>query len=189
MTNLFTAPSNATNVTVTATIGSLPVKFYFKIFAPIGYDHAQIIGTDHFSLGDAGAGMTNAIWISPTNVSFYNVQMLEVGEPATNIIGYFTNFPADSLNHHLHGADTWFPLSENNEWFDHAAAGPLPNLPWPSGAFSWNVPAQWKVGSNGITNTITGWIQSFSIDGNGTVTIQKFGNTVTRNTNDVINTY
>jgi hypothetical protein len=70
-----------------------------------------------------------------------------------------------------------------------ASAGPLPNLPWTSGGFMWNVPAQWKIGDNGTTNTITGWIQSFSIDGNGTVTIQKFGNTITRNTNDVVNTY
>jgi hypothetical protein len=185
----FTAPSNAApNVIVTATIrGGKSVAFPpFNVLEPIGIDHAQIVGTNHFSIGEAGSIMTNAVWIAPTSVSFYKVQIMEVGLQATNVTGYFTNLPSSDLNHHNQGADQWFYLTSNNKWWDVAGGGPL-LPPWTIGGFTWDIPARWKVG-NGNTNSMSGWNQSLSIDANGTVTIHKFGNTMTRDTNDVINT-
>ena len=193
MTNLFTAPSNATNATVTVTVGNYPINLNYQIFAPTGYARAQIYGTiNAYQTDIAGAGMTNIIWIGPTNVSFINVWMEEVGEVATNATGYFANtntWPDDRLDHGQHGANIWFQLQPGNIWGDIANSGSC-DSPWTNGNFTWPIPAAWQVGSANSpkTNYIAGWSQNFIIDASGTVTVQKFGNSVTRTTNSVITT-
>jgi hypothetical protein len=186
----FTAPSNAPSggviATVIGTCKTASMAVLFNVVPPSGIDHAKIIATNHYSIGVAGAGMGNAIWIAPTSVSFYRVEIVEVGEPATNVTGYFTNFPPSDLDHRTHGADHWFYLTADNKWSDTAAIGPL-LPPWLSGEFSWTIPANWKVGESGSTNFMNGWTQVFEIDWNGTVSINKFENTIVRDTNDVIN--
>ncbi|MGH7952464.1 MAG: hypothetical protein ACREFE_11180, partial [Limisphaerales bacterium] len=191
---IFTAPSTAEPVTVTASVGGQSLPVTFAVLEPTGIDHAQIIGTEHFPVGEAGAGMTNAIWIAPTSVSFCQVQLMEVGEDASSVSGYFANtnlFTANPAHYWRHdvaaGADTWRPLSNNNELEDLASITSLPP-PWSSGSISWEIPVKWKVGDNGATNSMLDYNQVFSIDGSGTVTSQKFGNAVTRTTNDVITT-
>jgi hypothetical protein len=193
----FTAPSNAANVTVTATIGGMPINLYFKVFAPTGYVSALIASTEnngYYGAGNAGAGMyLFPIIIGPTNVSFGRVSIIEIGEVATNATGYFANTntsPADLLNHSTHGANVWRTLNEDNSIaaMDHATSGTC-NPPWSSGSFTWPIPVGWHVGENSlVTNVIPGWSQTFLIDASGTVTIQKFGHSVTRTTNDVITT-
>jgi hypothetical protein len=116
---------------------------------------------------------------------------MEVGEPATNITGYFTFITPPS--HIGSGADQWTPpVNEDNSlpYGDECSLGDPGGCPspWSSGGFMWNIPARWRVGDDGKTNSMTGWNQVFSIDGNGTVSIQKFGHGVTRTTNDVITT-
>lgn len=192
-TNLFIAPDNATNVTVTATIGSMPVNFYFKVYAPTGYVSAQIYGTiSAFQTNQAGAGITNIIWMGPTNVSFNRVWFEEVGEVATNATGYFANtntWPADRLDHGQHGANNWFQLQAGNIFGDIANSG-ICDPPWTNGNFTWPIPVAWQVGSasSSMTNYMAGWNQNFTIDASGTVTVQKFGISVTRTTNSVITT-
>jgi hypothetical protein len=185
---LFTAPSNATNVTVTATIGNYPINLNYQVFAPTGYASAQIVSTNHFSVGEAAAEMHLNVIMGPTNVSFYQVQIEEVGENATNITGYFTNFPTASLFHGT--ADQFVSVNTNNTlpFGDECQLGPLPAPPpsWSAGGFTWPIPVNWKVGDNGATNSIAGWSQIFSMDNNATITIQKFGHSVTRTTNDII---
>src|ERR1019366_114048 len=81
---LFTAPSNAANATVTISYpgGSCPVQFI--VLEPAGVVAATIAYTSDFSNNVAGALMHLApVIVGPTNVSFYRVQMLEVGLPAT----------------------------------------------------------------------------------------------------------
>jgi len=111
---------------------------------------------------------------------------------ATNAMGYFANtntWPADNLNHSTHGANIWRALNENNSIaaMDHASSGTC-NPPWSSGSFTWPIPVGWRVGNSPVTNIMSGWSQNFLIDASGTVTVQKFGHSVTRTTNDVITT-
>jgi hypothetical protein len=80
-TNLFTAPDNATNVTVTATIGSMPVNFYFQVFAPTGVVFVKL-GEKH-TQGSLDAGFHAQCILSPTNVSFYNIEISEMNATYT----------------------------------------------------------------------------------------------------------
>jgi hypothetical protein len=192
---IFTAPSNAASVTVTATFpnGSRLSKI-FTVIEPTGYVRAQITGTynsSYFGTGNGGAGMTNTIWIGPTSVSFYRVSIMEVGEISTDATGYFANtntYPADWLDHNHHGANVWTLLAVANTFSDHANSGTC-RTPWSSGSFSWTIPADWRVGSGPTNaNSMTGWNQVHTINSGGTVTVNKFGHTVTRTPSDVITT-
>jgi hypothetical protein len=178
MTNLFTAPDNATNVTVTVTIGSAPVNLYYKITEPSS--ETSVIGsTNTFPAGIEGAGMQLIITWGPTNVSFAKVQILEVPGPASSITGYFTNFPSASLSHFPN--TNWVTLSSFNQTADTASVSNLP-APWYPGGFDWNIPVQWKIVNGNKTNNFpTNEIQSFRItDTNGTTTVSKLGSSVTR---------
>lgn len=164
----------------------------FEIFAPTGVDNATVASTVNGTVGNAGAGMhLYPVVVAPTDVSFYNVQMLEVGRPATNITGYFTTHAPPS--HVGHGADVWFDLDEKNQWpsaYDYAVLGSTDcPAPWTiAGSFTWDIPAKWKVVSPVATSsehTITGWSQVFSIQAGGTASVEKFGHTVTRTTSNV----
>ena len=188
----FTAPSNATSATVTATIpGQPPVGITFNVVAPSGLDYAVITATNNFpngiptlSSGQSGAQMILQAFFAPTNVSFYRVSVMEVGENASDLSGYFSQWTPSQLYHSTAG---WVPLNEANAYNDYASGGPFPS-PWSSGGFSWNIPANWQVTGSGQTNSMPGWNQVFSIDASGTVTIQKWGCSVTRTTNSIITT-
>ncbi len=164
----------------------------FEIFAPTGVDNATVESTVSGTVGNASAGMhLYPVVVAPTDVSFYNVRMLEVGRNATNITGYFTTHAPPS--HIGHGADDWFKLDEKNQWppdYDYAALGSTDcPAPWTiAGSFTWEIPAKWKVvigPTSSGEHTITGWNQIFSIQAGGTASVQKFGRTVTRTTSNV----
>lgn len=191
---LFTAPSNAvTSVTVSAQVGQAkPYTMNFNVYAPTGIDHAVIIATNNiqgapnFTSGESGAEMVLNAYFAPTNVSFYRVSVMEVGENATNLTGYFSQFTPSQLYHS--SANHWTPLNQANNYSDLDSGTFSP--PWsPGGSFTWNIPANWQVTGSGQTNSMAnGWNQVFSIDSSGTVTIQKWGRSVTRTTNNVITT-
>ena len=161
------------------------------LFAPTGIDSAVVKSTQSYSEGQASAGMhLYPVIMAPTDVSFYKVQMLEVGEDASNISGYFLDY--QQLSHKGNGADVWFNLDQKNQWpesWDYATLTGWPS-PWTKfGSFTWNIPAKWKVNnSTGISSehSIAGWNQVFSIAVGGAITIQKFGHSVPRTTSNVI---
>ena len=109
----FTAPSNAANVTVTASFFGVneSLKTKFKVFEPSGidtnhtykvYDYTNASTAPFlFGQGNSGAGMYIRVYVAPTYVSFYQVTMEEVGEDATNVTGYYTNsiWTTDILSH------------------------------------------------------------------------------------------
>jgi hypothetical protein len=200
----FTAPSNAANVTVTASFfgvdGSLKTKF--KVFEPAGIDmnHTYKVNeyANFFHVGNSGAGMYIRVYVAPTDVSFYKMQCMEVGEDATNVWGYYTNNPpwtTDILSHrgstapidpsdgkHHGKGDDPFQISPDNSWdpnWDNCSwdnGGP----PWSAGGFTWNIPGAWTVDGSTWHTNMTPWSQVFSLQADGTMTIQKFGLTVTR---------
>lgn len=176
---------------VTANYLGTTLEKDFEIFAPTGIDHADIASTINYPVGQASAGMhLYPIVVAPTDVSFYNVHMLEVGHAATNISGYFLVHPP--ISHVGHGADVWFRLDEKNQWpstWDYATLTNWPS-PWTqAGSFTWDIPAKWKVVTPVATSAehnITGWNQVFSIAVGGAITIEKFNHSVTRTTADAI---
>jgi hypothetical protein len=128
--------------------------------------------------------------VGPTNVCLSAVMMVEVGQNASSISGYFVSHPPPS--HIGNGADVWFPLDQNNYWpssWDNAVLGPADvPAPWSAGSFTWVIPSKWTVVGSNVTNAMTGWSQVFSIVADGTATVQKFGHSLTRTTNDVSTT-
>ena len=200
----FTAPSNAdpsgTKVTVTATVpNSATLTVDFTVFPPSGYDQTHTCITSTFTNayppGFGGAAMKLNVYIAPTSVSFYRVQIMEVGENATNNTGFWAYDASPnyySTNDLRHGtADAWTtPLNSDNSLPNGDTCGTPAFLPpWAGGGgMTWPIPAKWKVGNNGTTNDLSGWSnQVFFMDASGTVSITKFGQTVTRTVNNVVN--
>jgi hypothetical protein len=191
----YTASSNAATDRVMANFpkgggGFVTLTTTFTVLAPSGVARAQIRGTDSFGVGVAGAGMYLDVVIGPTNVSFNRVEVMEVGQAAANMTGYFISNPPPPHGS-AQGANDWHPIACNNVAtdgnFDHCLTPSCPG-PWnPGGGFTWPIPALWKVG-NGPTHSLPWSDQVFSLQGNGTMTITKFGKSVTRTINNQIST-
>lgn len=196
----FTAPSNAATATVWVNVRDVHLSVDFHVLEPRGVDNAVVTNTDlrAFNIGESGASMHLHPYMAPTSVSFYRVQCEEVGEDASDVDGYFTNNPPFTINTLSHKGnsgpgkeDEWFQIQENNLWqegWDVATAGPLPDLPWSNGHFTWIIPGKWKIGTGPTNNIEQGWDQEFTIDSSGTVTITKFRHTVIRHTNEATGT-
>jgi hypothetical protein len=182
----YTAPGVGGNETVTAVCCGNTYSVTFSIAEPAGVDHADYISTwgspnPAYPAGAAGASMYLNVTMAPTSVSFYNVQMEEVCGPASGVSGYFTNFPTAHTT-----CGFFFPLSSANQWPDQCSApeGGYPP-PFSTGEYDWVIPWTWYV-PRWPTTTMPPYIQSFTIDANGTLSVSKFDKTVTRTTNDVI---
>jgi hypothetical protein len=190
---VYTAPSNAATVTITATFvhGGASYTKTFEVVEPTGCqpDMTYVLETDNvgFPPGVCGMGAHFLVTFAPTNVSFYRVQVMEVGQGATNVSGIFSTFNTNVTSHVGHGADVWVPVTGSNAW-SPTAPSPLgrdyvtiPVLdPWSSGAFGFDIPVAWQVGNQGPTNSMPGWFQSMCIDTNGTSIVRKFGYRIQR---------
>ena len=174
-----TAPGNATNVTVTASVGNAMLSMNFDVLEPTT-ETSVTNDIDTYPAGTQGVGMSLIITVGPTNVSFYNVEVLEVPGPATNISGYFTNVDPEVL---MHAPGTnWVPLTQGNTFPDHAAFWGW-GQPWSPGEFDWSIPVQWKVnGYPNVTNSLpNNELQQHIIDrSDGTSTEKKLGSQTTR---------
>lgn len=181
----FIAPSNASTCPITINFSGHSITKNFGVLEPVGVVEATISSRAGYPIGEAGAGMWLApVVIGPTNVSFYQVEMTEVGQNATNCIGYFlwVNPPPP------HIPRDWVPLNPGNQWADEASIRePHVAPPWSDGGrFEWPIPAQWRIGATGETNTMPGWNQVIDLDADGTVTVHKFGKWVERTVNNAI---
>lgn len=185
---IFTASSNASTCPVTINFSGHSITKDFGVVEPVGVVGASVFSTYSYPVGTAGARMhLRPVVIGPTNVSFYRVQCVEVGQNATNCTGYWLTNAAPS--HIGNGADVWFPLDQANYWpptWDHAASGSVAPPWYNGGSYEWPIPANWRIDAAGSTNSMTGWNQLFELQGDGTVTVRKFGKWVTRTTNNVI---
>ncbi len=180
---LFTAPSNAANPTIAIHFPGGSCDKAFTVLEPTGFSSANVIATNHYPTNAAAAGMRQRVIIGPQSVSFNRVEILEIDGPATNVAGWFTNFTATDRYHHPSG---WLFLNCGNHWDDLAQMQAPSSPPWTSGSMQWDIPAAWRVVGTTNTNSMAGWTQYFTINSNGTCSVQKFGHTVTRTTNNVI---
>ena len=102
----------------------------------------------------------------------------------------FNTDAAAYLNHANQGADIWTHLAADNTLVNQAYSG-FCILTYSPGSFAWPVPVVWEVGTAiSATNRPVAWNQDqqFSIDSSGTVTVRKFGRSITRTTSDNIST-
>ncbi len=205
--NVFTAPSNAANVTITVQLpNGQKLNNNLNVIEPTGVSHVALrmldyganTGEYHFGSNQVGAGMVLTVYFGPTNVSFGRLYGLEVGEDATNVWGYYTNSTAEDLSHSENGADEPIPLMSDNSWYhadnqeswDNAWEGGYAN-PGYGGGYVWRIPGQWTVGDAGQINnfpTNAWWFQSITLSANGDLTVAKFGWSVTRGTNGLYTT-
>ena len=184
------ARSNAGPASVTVTLPGRAITRNFSVIEPSGIDHAGIYNWLAYPTNQSGARMRLDVYVGPTNISFYRVQFLEVGQGASNVFGYFADtnrFP--DLSHH---PGDWNSLLEDNRWYGgdlcemYQTPDGLPQ-PWSNGGLTWVIPGRWKVSDIGITNSFqNAWTQTFSIDTAGTVKIEKFGHWIQRTTNKAV---
>lgn len=180
-TVIFTAYDRATTPSVTATYDGVPCSMAFTVVEPTS-ESAIKSSEDSFPAGTQGAGMRLEITISPTDVSFENVESQEVAGPASNITGYFTTVPAVDLAHTPTG---WVQIAVGNKKYDHAAfSGILPSgspPSWSTGGFQWVIPIEWRVVGSAHLGTLPNRMQTFAItNAAGTSTVSKLGQSVTR---------
>lgn len=186
---LWEAPHNSKLVKVVADVIDGPqCDIDFNVIVPSGFLAPHAPSTIPLGQNIAGAGMRVNLWLSPLNVSFSRVEIVEIGAVSTNATGYFADtnlWPTANLNHAGHGADTWVPVGNANFiGTDNACSGACPG-PWSQGHFTWPIPAAWRVAGDSSTNSLSWSDQDFSIDQLGNVTVLKFNHGVTRSTNDV----
>jgi hypothetical protein len=199
-TGNFVAPSNAASATVTATVHGDGTKVDFPTFnvvepssptAKIKSTHS----TPAIPSGFSGAFMELDVTLQPTDVSFYRVQVYEVSNDVINATGYWTN--SYSPPKHT-SANQWHSVNENNlidksgnfdtceDLFVYPSQSPPSPQYAPGGEFTWPIPARWAIDIN-HTNSLSWSPQHFKLDSDGTLTIDKFGVSVERDTTNNIN--
>ena len=159
----------------------------------------------HAPQGVAGGfGMLLDIYVLPMSVSFQGIDMIE--EPCYEVIppsGYYasTNFNG-VLSHTLDAqAGWWNHVKPGNRWTIDNAAANIRNPPWSEGVMSWKIPVAWYKRFNDEQYSwprnsfesvrcripaSESYRQVFTMSETGTMTITKFGHTISRTTNDVI---
>jgi hypothetical protein len=185
----YTAPSSAGSAALSAAIRGEKCTINFGVLEPTGIDHADVVERFHYGQGVSGAGMHIIVYLAPTTVSFNGVTCLEVGQDASGVGGYYTHWTAAQLGHTTaRGANTPIPVGCDNSWdanWDQAFWTDNPLTPWENGDFTWQIPGKWYVGS-GQMHDIHFSDQTFHLGSDGTMTVTKFGHSVTRTTSDVI---
>ena len=194
-TTMLTAPSNATTASVTMYYYNDRGNYVtyitnFTVIEPTGVDHANFVEYyPYTSTTLAGAGVHLRPFIGPTSVSFYRVQIMEVGQNATNLSGYFT--PNNAPSHIGNGADVWIDLDYDNHWKDTGGVTrdwvtsygwppPWYGSGWFGGSYTWVIPALWRVVGTTNQTSMAGWSQVHQLSSDGTMTVSKFGHSVSR---------
>jgi hypothetical protein len=155
-----------------------------------------------------GIGMELEIYILPATVSFSGIAMEEIPSTRGEHSGYFSNlYFMDNWYHTVDkGAGSWSNVKPDNFWdIDQAIMGdhlPLQKSDgsmtwnllegfWRDGLMIWHIPWGWRDRNAEpddlpVKTLTTYYNQTFSITSNGTLSVSKFGNTVSRGTNNVI---
>jgi hypothetical protein len=181
---MYTAPASKTNDIVSISAGGFNYDIPFEIYEPTGIVAYQVQGYSLTNeVGVAGAYLLAfGNQLTPTNVSFSAIEVMEQGMISTNATGYFLDPSRERwLNHSLCGADVWSDVND----LDYAGINDVCPMPWGvGGTYSWPIPIYWRVKSEPTTEKYLCTIeQFFSIDSNGTYMVSKFGYTGTCFTN------
>jgi hypothetical protein len=187
----FEAPHKAGSATVTAKLDDVPVSLFveFNVIEPTGKKAGRTPENNILSVGEVGISALIEQIILPLSVSFYRLEFRERDGSTTNRTGYFANtnlFPEAKLFHE--SGEEWVGIRYHNnnavDLVELYGDDMLPK-PWYDGSFTWEIPNEWRVVGSSETNSFGIYTQAFYIDTNGTVSITKFGATVSRDTNGV----
>ena len=165
--------------------------FPFAIVAPSGYESRLVSIMKDPTQGVSGAfRMSFNLTLLPTNVSFYALQVIEVGLPANECSGYFSDPRNSYFREHTSsaGANQWVDVLPRNQGTDYAQIAELPP-PWgDGGSMTWPIPNKYRSkAAPAIDYYFCNTDQSFSVASNGTATQTKFDWMVTAGTNRVFN--
>lgn len=156
------------------------------VMAPNKVDFKKTGDVPVTSPGTAGVGMTLAVTIGPTNVSFGAVEWLEQPGPAEGVSGYFAAYQKTASLAHKPNPN-WLPMGANNDEVQDNAwtkdkpklMHPTENKPrWWAGSYSWNIPNHFRV--KGGAAQLIGYVrQTFTMDDHGAITVTKGGASAT----------
>ena len=80
----------------------------------------------------------------PTDVSFHNVEVIEIDQGTQNISGFFESFSTSDRKHTPN--PNWIQLNAKNQWADSAAFYGWGNsTTWAYGTFQWAIEVRWRV--------------------------------------------
>ena len=155
---MFQADTRTKDTTLRATFDTGDIyNIVWNVVQPTG-ERARKTADLTYAAGTQGAGMTLEYTTLPDDVSFYQVEVLEVDKGTSNVTGFFTFFGASPLQHHPN--PSWITLSQENMWGDTAAFfgwGFSPssgNTPaWANGIYQWDIDVMWRTvgeGGNGL---------------------------------------
>ena len=174
--------------------GALDITF--QVLEPSGYEIVALT-SDCLDIPNIAGNFSLYfdLRLVPTNVSFKgNVEVIEVSMVSTNATGYFTApYCANMLDHGLHGAGEWVPVSVDGNQFaspDEVSPGCL-FPPFSDGSFTWPIPNNWRIiGDTSEGRKFCNEDQHFAITSSGSVGVWKFSKKGVRelNSNVVITT-
>ncbi len=175
---------------VSVFIGPVTCSLQFTTVAPTGFAVERIDRVVYEAAGCSGLfDLTFHNCITPTNVSFYGLEVMEIPMVATNAVGYFAQpSMVDCLDHGKRGAGKWGGVGYRNESDDIISAGYYPP-PWMGGgSYTWPIPVAWRCrGDLAVTNVFAHTDQRFELDADGTARVYKFGYCGERTTNNTFN--
>jgi hypothetical protein len=168
------APATPSSVTITFDPGGggTATTVEMKVIGPNGITYSDK------KEDSAPTGMTNKLTFLPLSVCFWGTQWREQDVDAANIKGFFTHIKADKLKHHA--ASPKDIGSDNSGPKDHASFAATKPF-GEAGSFSWEIPQQYSVkGANNWQQIVSPFTQLTSIEVDGTVTVTKNGESVTK---------
>ena len=181
------APHSAGGDTVSLSLAGDAIVIYCDVIAPMEYQVCDVYTNSCGAVGESGGfGLEFICYLLPRDVSFENVELIELPRVATNAVNYYAQeCYQDLLDHGRHGADgVWKPVGEYNDLSDVATMWVNPP-PWlGGGSFTWPIPNAWRVnGDIATTNLFCDTDQRFELDGDGTSRLSKFNIVGERATN------
>lgn len=138
-----TAGERACTPTVEATINLSTIKLDFTVVQPSGL-RARKIRDLNIPAGTQGAAMDLEFTVLPDDVSFNDVEVIEIDKGTQNVTGFFLPFTPAQLKHTPN--PNWFPLSVNNTYPDTAGfEGWGTPATWSQGTYEWAIEVRWRV--------------------------------------------
>ena len=149
----------------------------FSVVAPMSYQIHTIATNYVASIGQSGGFVAELYGsVLPKEVSFENVEIIEIPCVSVDAVGYYAQPSKVHLHDHgRYGAGVWVNVEIYNQMYD-CIAMEINSQPWSDGEFSWPIPNAWRVKNDlGITNVFCNTDQRFRIFSSGKSSIEKFG--------------
>ncbi len=175
------AGRRACTPTVESTILGTTLHIDYNVVQPSG-ESATKTSDMSFASGVQGVGMELEVTTLPNDVSFYNVEVIEIDKGTQNVTGFFTPFPASALKHTPN--PNWIQLDQQNRWTDSAGFfGWGSSTTWAYGTYEWAIEVRWRVvgKETGQGEVVGNRVQTHTLnDSTGNSTESKLNNTATR---------